>query len=876
MNLQKPLSLQTVLNNRQQEMFVGREEEKSHFIRNLELSLDDDRRRFIYNIYGQGGVGKSTLLHHFQKLAESIGAITTCIDENQEDVPMVMGHIAKQFERKGHALKTFNDCYQTYLQRRRELAADPEAPQGLSNFIGTLAKTGIRIGRYTPAGVVLDFIDEDAISKDASNLVNYLARKLANKDEVYLLQKPIEVLTPLFLQELRKIAEKYFIALFFDTYERTSEYVDDWLRAMLEGQHGDIPLNTVIVIAGRDELDKNFWVMYERLLVSLPLKVFSTEEAREFLAREGISDERVTEVILRLSGRLPLLVATLATESPNDPEQVGDPSGTAVERFLKWEKDPKRRQMALDASLPRRLNHDILTELVGEKDSTAFFDWLKQKPFVEEHTDGWVYHNVVRSQMLHYKYRESPLSWATLHSQLSDYYQKLRENLELDEEQGKLDNTWQCHSLEILYHRICQTQYKQLSAIINGFIAAFDSQDAFARRWAETVKQAEEDAEIPEYRCWGKRLVEGMRDYDEDHYEVASEMFTIMLKTNYVEDRWRSVALGWCGYLDLLAGQYSQALVNLTDAIQLAPEIVKYWVNRGWIYFCMGCFEEAIADFTHAIEMVPEGGGVIFLRGFVHQRLKHYDEALADFTHAIELMPNIAEAIRRRGQVYWELKQYDEALEDFDRVIELMPDVAVAVGLRGQVHWELKHYNEALEDFTRAIELKPNDSWAIALRGQVYWDMNQFNEALKDFDSAIALDGTLTNSLSIDRALLLCKLSRYAEAIEIYNEGLNQNPNRYDLLYNFAVAIAHLKGIQEARIHIDKASDALLTVINADARATALYGLGGLEVLIGNNDQALNYLQQAILLDEEAKRWAHHDIVWTALYTNRRYQNLIS
>ncbi|HEY6285055.1 MAG TPA: hypothetical protein VIX20_05290, partial [Ktedonobacteraceae bacterium] len=106
MNLQKPLSLQTVLNNRQQEMFVGREKEKSLFSRNLELSLDDDRRRFIFNIFGQGGVGKSTLLHRFQKLAENNGAITACVDENQEDVPMVMGHIAKQFERQGHTLKT--------------------------------------------------------------------------------------------------------------------------------------------------------------------------------------------------------------------------------------------------------------------------------------------------------------------------------------------------------------------------------------------------------------------------------------------------------------------------------------------------------------------------------------------------------------------------------------------------------------------------------------------------------------------------------------------------------------------------------------------------------------------------------------------------
>jgi tetratricopeptide (TPR) repeat protein len=647
MTLQKTLSLQAILKRRQQEMFVGREEEKSLFGQNLTLGLGDDRRRFIFNIFGQGGVGKTTLLHCFRQLAESTGAITACIDENQRDVAMMMGYITEQFEKQGHTLKTFSEYYQIYRQRFQELAADPEAPQGLSDFIGTLAKTGVRIGRHTPVGVVFDFIDEDALSKNASNLVTYLARKLANKDEVHLMQKPTEVLTPLFLEGLLKIAEKHSIALSFDTYERTGEYLDSWLQDLLEGRYGDVPLNIVLVIAGRDELDKNFWVMYERLLVSMSLESFTEKEAREFLARKGITNERVIEVILRLSGRLPLLVATLATESPKDPDQVGDPSGTAVERFLKWEKDPKRRQLALDAALPRHLNQDVLTRLVGGQDSDTLFAWLKQKPFIEAHSNGWIYHNVVRAQMLHYKYRESPQGWATLHSQLADYYEKLRDNLGLDEEQGRRDTTWQSLTLETLYHSICHAPYRQLSVVLNGFLAAFDTQDAFARRWAETVKQAEEDAEVSERRRWGKLLVEGMKAYDEDRYEAAATMFIIILKNACLESRWHPVALAWCGYLYLLVGQYSQALVKLTAAIRLAPEITKYRVNRGWIYFRMERFGEALADLTSAIEMAPDIAGVIFLRGLVYQKLEDYDAALADFTRAIELMPDVAGAVRR-------------------------------------------------------------------------------------------------------------------------------------------------------------------------------------------------------------------------------------
>lgn len=873
---QKTLSLQALLKRRQLEMFVGREEEKSLFGRNLSLALDDDRRRFIFNIFGQGGVGKTTLLHCFRQLAESAGAIIAYIDENQRDVPMVMGYIAEQFEKQGHLLKTFSESYRTYRQRFQELATDPEAPQGLSDFIGTLAKTGVRIGRHTPVGMVFDFVDEDAISKNASNLVTYLARKLTNKDEIHLMQKPTEVLTPLFLEGLSKIAEKHLIALFFDTYERTGENLDGWLQDLLEGRYGDVPLNIVLVIAGRDELDKNFWVMYERLLVTMSLESFTEKEAREFLARKGITNERVIEVILRLSGRLPLLVATLAAESPNDSDQVGDPSGTAVERFLKWEKDPKRRQLALDAALPRHLNQDVLTKLVGGHDSDTLFAWLKQKPFIETHNDGWIYHNVVRAQMLHYKYRESPQSWATLHGQLADYYQKLRDNLGLDEEQGRRDSIWQNLTLEALYHSICQAPYKQLSVVLNGFLAAFDTQDAFARRWAETVKQAEEDVEVSEKRRWGKLLVEGMMAYDEDRHEAAAEMFTAILHNPCLEARWHPVALAWCGYLYLLVGQYPQALVNLTQAIQLAPEVTKYRVNRSWIYYRMGRFGEALIDLTNAIAIAPEIAGVIFLRGLVHQKLVNYDAALADFTRAIELMPDVAAAIRRRGQVYWELKHYDEALEDLDRAIELMPDLAGAIGLRGQVYWELKYYNEALADFTRAIELKPNDSWVIGLRGQVHWDMNHLSEALADFDHAITLDQTLISSLCNDRGMVLSELGRYAEAIESYEQGLEKNLNRYGLLYNIAVAMARWQGLPNAQTHIDMARSALLSAMDTSARGSALYGLSGLEALAGNIEQALNYLQQSIVLEEEAIRSARHDIAWLDLRTDKSFQMLVS
>ena len=92
---------------------------------------------------------------------------------------------------------------------------------------------------------------------------------------------------------------------------------------------------------------------------------------------------------------------------------------------------------------------------------------------------------------------------------------------------------------------------------------------------------------------------------------------------------------------------------------------------------------------------------------------------------------------------------------------------------------------------------------------------------------------------------------------------------------NIAASIARWKGLQEAKVHIEKAYTALNAVIDTDARGSALYGLGGLEALTGNNDKALDYLEQAVSIEGQARQWARHDIAWLGLRNDSRFQKKI-
>jgi AAA ATPase domain/NYN domain len=442
----------------QQPEFVGRQEEISRYRANLLLPTDDPERRFLFNIHGVAGVGKTFLTRQLQRTASEAGALTAYVDYAAEDLVSVMNTIAGQLARDGGKPSPFET---RAGQHRRELDSDPMLAAAL--------------------------------------------------EEVLL--AAVEELSPVFAAELCRAAANRPVALFFDDYQLSATYVDQWLRDLLNGRYGDLPDTLIVTISGQEPLDAGRWSDYLPVLGSMPLNPFSETETRQFLARKNLTREALVEVVLKLSGGLPLLLAMLADNLPQEVADIADPAWDAIERFLQWE-DPARRALALAAALPRVLSEDVVGVLVPDGSAGELYAWLRGLPFVSEQRGSLVYHEVVRTGMLRLQRTKAPAEWRARHESLAEANARWADAAVAGTGGDIRGNAvWAGgYASEETYHRLCaDPDGYQVWALHQAGRAAWSSVPR-ARQWAEILADAGRDTASDQLIAWGRRLTDSLRD----------------------------------------------------------------------------------------------------------------------------------------------------------------------------------------------------------------------------------------------------------------------------------------------------------------------------------------------------------------------------
>ena len=96
----------------------------------------------------------------------------------------------------------------------------------------------------------------------------------------------------------------------------------------------------------------------------------------------------------------------------------------------------------------------------------------------------------------------------------------------------------------------------------------------------------------------------------------------------------------------------------MNKTIELNPNDIFLYNERGLIYDKLKKYEEAIEDFTKSIQLNSNkyiNSGFYYERGLMYYKLREYEKALNDLNKAIELEPNYSKAYFERASVHSKL-----------------------------------------------------------------------------------------------------------------------------------------------------------------------------------------------------------------------------
>jgi tetratricopeptide (TPR) repeat protein len=837
-----PKSLQDHLRKRRSSTFVGREQQLELFRANLQRAADSEECLFLFSIYGQGGVGKTTLVKKFEELAKQHMALIAYANEDIKDVPDLLGAMARQLDQQDASLSKFDKHYKTYLQEKKRLEADPEAPKGIWAFGGRLiAKGGKELTKLLVpgSGLVVDQIDTALVGDQLGEWASFVKKKITNKDEVQLLLEPVETLTPLFLEGLREYAAKPRICFFFDTFEETGRYLDEWIRNLLEGEYGDAPENLLLTISGREPLNPDHWAAFGDAMSVIPLEPFSDSEARSYLERKQITDAATVETILHISGRLPVLLEILAEAAPNTADSVADPCDTAVERFLKWIKDSQQRNLALYGALPRYLNQDVVKSLLPpDADAGTLFQWLRNQPFVSRREDHWAYHGVVRELMLRYLRQVSLETWKGTNEKLAAYYAQQATALGIEEKEAQWrDETWRGYQLECRYHQLLAFPKKAMPEAVRAFATAFCTLRNNALPWSETIYQA---GEITKDTEWGATLRKGMAAYFADEWRDALPMFQAILNSGWVEDLGDLVLLWFQeGLWNHRLGDKDKAIECYQKAIDINPNFHVAFYAMGLAFSAKGDQNKAIECYQKAIDIKPDYHVAFNNMGSAYDDLGDKDKAIECYQKAIGIKPDFPEAFYNMGNAFSAKGDKDKAIECFQKAIDIMPDFHVAFNNMGSAFSAKGDQDKAIECYQKAIDIKPDKHEAFNNMGSAYYDLGDKDKAIECYEKAIDIKPDFHVAF-YNMGVACNDLGDKDKAIECYQKAIDIKPDYHVAFNNMGSAYDDLGDKDKAIECYQKAIG-----IKPD-KHEAFYNMGSAFSAKGDYDKAIECYQKAI------------------------------
>ena len=233
-----------------------------------------------------------------------------------------------------------------------------------------------------------------------------------------------------------------------------------------------------------------------------------------------------------------------------------------------------------------------------------------------------------------------------------------------------------------------------------------------------------------------------------------------------------------------------------------------------------------------------------YQKGCAYEEIGAVEPALEAFKKAVEFDPNYNFALFRLASLYDLKGDYKSSKPIYEQILKNNVNFYLAYNNMAVIDYSEGNTQKAIERWTLSLRYNPNQSEVYNNLGIVYMARQDYEKALQYFNSALQLKSSFIGAAS-NRALALCNLTLYKEAIAQYEKNIKHFSYEPLVYYNYASFCTSYHNYARAK-------QLLTTVIKMRNDSAAFYSALALaQINAGDPEDALNNLEKADALSSQ-------------------------
>jgi serine/threonine-protein kinase len=288
--------------------------------------------------------------------------------------------------------------------------------------------------------------------------------------------------------------------------------------------------------------------------------------------------------------------------------------------------------------------------------------------------------------------------------------------------------------------------------------------------------------------------------------------------------------------------------------------------------------DAAIANFKRAVELDPQfalaysGLGACYANR-VFKGLGNYEDFTAAetaFSKAIKYDPDVLEARVLMVMIYLSRGEKKKARAEIKILQEQFPNDAALYFVKGTMSRLDGDYAGALKAWERLVRLDPAARVVASYnRARIFMYQNKYDEAIAELDAGAKMEPDHP-LIKFFRSRVFYYQGKVDEAVALIQDVLEHNPKMNGIRPVLAVYLAKQGKTGEAKAQLTEEAEKA-----ADADHDSALWTAAAYTLLGEKENALNWLEHAVKLGNENRPWYENDSTLESLRDEPRFIELM-